>query len=103
MHARPALADTISLITMQDEAVLYDAQTGDLHRLDPIATAVCNLFDGTTTIDEIVALLTDAFDAPFEVVDRDVRKLIGDLDQRGVLHSIPERGSPDSEGPVHGR
>jgi pyrroloquinoline quinone biosynthesis protein D len=54
--------------------------------LDPIAHQVVSRLDGAATVGGVIADLCQAFpDAPAEVIDSDVRKLIQDLADKGVL------------------
>jgi pyrroloquinoline quinone biosynthesis protein D len=54
--------------------------------LDPIAHQVVSRLDGVATVGGVISGLCAAFpDAPAEVIDTDVRKLIQDLADKGVL------------------
>jgi pyrroloquinoline quinone biosynthesis protein D len=54
--------------------------------LDPVAHQVISRLDGIATVGGVIANLCSAFpDAPAEMIDGDVRKLIQDLADKGVL------------------
>ena len=54
--------------------------------LDPIAHQVVSRLDGVATVGGVIADLCNSFpDAPAEMIDGDVRKLIQDLADKGVL------------------
>jgi hypothetical protein len=53
--------------------------------LTAVATAVFERCDGALTVGEIVAEVTDIFDAPGEQVERYVLACLGDLAARGVI------------------
>jgi len=54
--------------------------------LDPIAHQVVSRLDGVATVGGVIADLCATFpDAPAEMIDGDVRKLIQDLADKGVL------------------
>ena len=54
--------------------------------LDPIAHQVVSRLDGVATVGGVIADLCAAFpDAPAEMINGDVRKLIQDLADKGVL------------------
>ena len=54
--------------------------------LDPIAHQVVSRLDGVATVGGVIGDLCAAFpDAPAEMIDADVRKLIQDLADKGVL------------------
>lgn len=52
---------------------------------DPIATAVLRLVDGAQTVSVIVDRLAEAYQAPRDVIQRDVLALLDDLIERRVL------------------
>jgi pyrroloquinoline quinone biosynthesis protein D len=52
---------------------------------DAIAVRVLELCDGARTVDEIVDELAAAFAAPREVIETDVKKMLGDLADKRVL------------------
>ena len=52
---RPARVTGIEEQSAGDELVLYDVRAGQLHHLNPTASAVWKLCDGTVTLEDIVA------------------------------------------------
>ena len=54
------------MVELDGEAVIYDEDTTDLHHLNPTATVVFGLCDGTSTMEEISADIADAFDVPID-------------------------------------
>ena len=53
--------------------------------MTPVATAVFERCDGTVTVTEIVAEVTDIFDAPRAQVERDVLAFLDDLAARRLI------------------
>jgi pyrroloquinoline quinone biosynthesis protein D len=54
--------------------------------LDPIAHAIVSRCDGATSVGAIIDALCVAYgDAPRELIDRDVRTLIQDFADKGVM------------------
>lgn len=53
--------------------------------LNASAAAIVQLCDGTRTIDEIIAALASDVDAPRERVDADVRSLVAQLADKGLV------------------
>ena len=53
--------------------------------LNESAAAIVTLCDGTRTVDEIIAVLASDVDAPRERVDADVRALVAELADKGLL------------------
>lgn len=84
----PQLRAQVATVPVADEAILYEADTGDLHRLDTIGTVVCQLFDGATPLTDLVDALADAFGASREVVEADVLTLTRELGRKGLLAGV---------------
>lgn len=84
----PRFRDAVVLVPVQDEAVLFEEDVGALHQLDPIATIVCQLFDGQTAIAQIVDDLAEAFVADRSAIEGDVLTMLRGLGHKGLLHGI---------------
>ena len=56
--------------------MIYDEETNDLHHLNPTATIVFGLCDGTATIAEISSDISEAFGVPEHEIETQVRALI---------------------------
>ena len=84
----PRFRELVAVVPVQDEAVIFEEDTGALHQLDPIATVVCSLFDGHRAIHQIVAELVAAFGADRSVVETDVLALARDLGEKGLFTDV---------------
>jgi hypothetical protein len=76
---------------VDDEAVLLDGATGEVHRLNGSAATVWSCLDGDGTIDELVADLAAAYDADATAVGADTVAVLGDLAARGLLGPATSR------------
>ena len=74
--ARPQVRPDLTVVELDGEAVIYDEETTDLHHLNPTATIVFGLCDGASTMKEISTDISEAFGAPIEEVEPQVRTLI---------------------------
>jgi PqqD family protein of HPr-rel-A system len=83
--ARPRPHEAVTTEFLEPEAVLYDARTGDVHRLNASASAVWLLLDGETTVDDLAAELAEIFDVQLEQVEQAVHATLADLAARGLL------------------
>jgi len=92
----PRFREQVVAVPVQDEAVLYEEDTGALHQLDQIATIVCNLFDGHHAIEQITDDLVAAFGADRSVIQEDVLALARDLGQKGLLFDVQPEDAVDS-------
>ena len=73
---RPRAREDLTVVELDDEAVIYDEGTGDLHHLNPTATVVFSLCDGSATATELAAELAAAFGQPVGEMERQVRALL---------------------------
>lgn len=85
---RPTRATGIEEQSAGDELVLYDMRAGRLHHLNPTASAVWRLCDGTATLDDIVARISLEFvvreaDKP----ESDVKALVQEWMRAGLINS----------------
>lgn len=71
--------------TVDDEAVILDRQTGQVHRLNVTASYIWNLCDGTNTPDQIAGQLAEGFSATTDQVIEDVVTTIARLRELGLL------------------
>lgn len=78
-------ADEVAAVELDGEIVLYDERTQTVHHLNPQATIVWKLCDGSSTVDELACALADAADADPAVVSRDVRGVIDELVAAGLV------------------
>lgn len=73
---KPKVRGDLTVVELDGEAVIYMEESGDLHHLNPTATIVFGLCDGTTTMREIAKEISDAFGVPVDEVEVQVRDLI---------------------------
>lgn len=88
---RPRARDGLTVLELDAEAVVYDEDTGNLHHLNPTATVVFSLCDGTATATELAADLAEVYGMPAEEVEPQVRRLLQQLKRAGLVES---NGSP---------
>jgi hypothetical protein len=91
----PARVHAALTLEFDGECVVYDARTGNVHRLDPIGSIVWQLLDGRTTVDVLVPDLAAAFSADPGVIRKDVDGLLRGLSEAGLLAD----GSPPAPPP----
>jgi PqqD family protein of HPr-rel-A system len=73
---KPKVREDVTIVELEGEAVIYDEQTADLHHLNPTATIVFGLCDGTATMAEIATDISEAFGVPADEVETQVRGLV---------------------------
>ncbi len=73
---KPKIREGLTVVELDGEAVIFDERTSDLHHLNPTATIVFGLCDGSATIADISKDISQAFGMPAEEVEGQVRTLI---------------------------
>jgi hypothetical protein len=63
----------------EDELVLLAVEEGSYFALNEVGARVWELCDGTRDVDQIQGIIGAEFDAPLDVIERDVRGLLEDL------------------------
>ena len=96
---KPKVRDDLTVVQLDGEAVIYDERTTTLHHLNPTATMVFDLCDGTCTMKEMSADISQAFAVPADEVEPQVRSLVRKLRKASLLQ--PHRIAND-DGQVHG-
>ena len=94
--ARPRVRPDLTIVELDGEAVVYDEETTDLHHLNPTATVVLALCDGESTLKEISTDISEAFGAPIEEVEPQVRKVIRSF--RKVKLLVPSASAVGNNG-----
>lgn len=82
---RPKVRAALTVEELDGEAVVYDPETMDVHRLNPTATVILGLLDGSTTVDELAADVSAVFDRPEEEVREQLEELVNELDRNQIL------------------
>jgi len=81
-------------VEVDGESVLLLEGTRELHALNGVGTVIWGLFDGSSTLDEIVADLSEAFQTDPEVVRNDVLELARLLGRAGLLVGVAREEPP---------
>jgi hypothetical protein len=100
---KPKARDDLTVVELDGEAVIYDEETTELHHLNPTATIVFGLCDGTSTMKQMSIDVSEAFGVPLEEVEPQIRTLIRSFRKVRLLvpsvngrHYVPDRteGTP---------
>jgi PqqD family protein of HPr-rel-A system len=73
---KPRVREELTVVELDGEAVVYDERTGDLHHLNPTATLVFGLCDGTATGRQLAQDIAAAYDQPVDEVVEQVQGLL---------------------------
>jgi hypothetical protein len=84
---KPKARDDLAVVEIEGEAIIYDDRNGQLHHLNPTATILFNLCDGKSTAKEFAVDIAEVYGLPLRDVERQVRALIREFRQAGLLDS----------------
>jgi Coenzyme PQQ synthesis protein D (PqqD) len=82
---RPHVRADLTVVELDDEAVIYDERNGDLHRLNPTAALVFSLLDGSSTIGELARDVSHAFSRPAAEIEGQLRELVVQFGESHLL------------------
>lgn len=85
----PVTKPTVNAVELDGETVLLEHTTGAMHLLNPVGTAVWASLDGSRTIDDLVAIISDEAAADPATVRRDVTAFLRELMRAGLLADGP--------------
>ena len=79
----------IEWVEVEGEVVIWHAANQSLHLLDPVASLIFQLLDGTAGLDETVDDLAEHFGLPPEEIAADVAGFVDALGALGVVEDVP--------------
>jgi PqqD family protein of HPr-rel-A system len=82
---------------LDDEAVVYDPDTGRLHRLNATATAVWSCCDGRRSVASVVAAIAESFRTTPATIEADVLRVLDDWESAGLLAFGERDQTPGSD------
>ncbi|HEV8396911.1 MAG TPA: PqqD family protein [Vicinamibacterales bacterium] len=82
-----AASPSVVFRQMDDGAVLLDLESGVYFGLDEVGTRVWTLLVEQKTPDAVCQVMLDEFDVDPGVLAEDVRRLVGELQQNGLLRT----------------
>jgi PqqD family protein of HPr-rel-A system len=84
---KPKTKEGLAVVELDGEAVIYDEATGNLHHLNPTATIVFSLCDGSATVKEIAAEISAAFGVETSQVEVEIRSLLKEFRREELLET----------------
>ena len=71
---------------LRDQTLLMDMDSERYLTLDPIASQIWSMLDGSQSVAHITAAIVDEYDAPATTVRADVDALLNELFDLGLVH-----------------
>ena len=88
---KPQMRSDLTLVELDQEAVVYDPISGLVHYLNPMASLLLQLCDGTATVKETTTDLAEANEVEPDVIAADIRTLIKQFRNAGLV--VPSAGA----------
>lgn len=82
---KPRAREDLAVVELEGEAIIYDEQTARLHHLNPTATMIFGMCDGTATVKELSADIANVYGLAPPEVERQVRALLRELRTSDLL------------------
>jgi hypothetical protein len=105
---KPKVRDDLVVVDIEGEAVVYDPADVLLHHLNPTATVVFKLCDGSGTVRELSEDIAEVLDMSMDKVLRQVRRVVTQFKRAGLLDGHPRQVLPhthrhagDGDGHAH--
>ena len=86
---KPRLRPDVDLVEIDDEAILYDPVRDEVHHLNPTASLVVQLCDGTATVHQTAMELAAAYGTDPGDMEQNVRTVVRWLRTPQVLLARP--------------
>lgn len=91
---KPKARGDLTVVELDGEAVIYDDANSRIHYLNPTATLVFSIFDGTATVRDLAQDIAQVYQVPPDEVEKQVRALLRDFRKANLL----EGGVPAKHG-----
>jgi hypothetical protein len=86
LTGKPLRKKDVWLRQSDDENAIFDPETEQVHVLNATALAIWVLCDGTIEPDEMIDAAAQLSGLPREVVEEDVRRVLRQFDDAGLLN-----------------
>lgn len=98
LASTPLPRATVTAEQADDVLVVTDEARGASVSLDPVGGLIWSCLDGQSSLDELAHDLAVEFEAPLEVVRRDVLELVRDVGRLGLLDGVAAELTVDGSG-----
>lgn len=79
------VSDQVIFKPVGDEMVLLDFQSGMYYGLDPVGARIWQLLAAQHSLGDVVETILGEYDVAREDVERDIDRLVEELERRGLL------------------
>jgi hypothetical protein len=84
LHTTLALDPRIRFRRFEEEGIVVNQKTAEALVISEVGTRLLEVADGTRTLQQCAAILSEEFDAPAEVIEQDLLRFARELVEAGV-------------------
>ncbi len=85
----PVRREDLTVHELDDEALIFDADSSDTHRLNTTACFIWRLCDGVHEVENITSEMTEAYDVSPEEAVQHVRRMLAEFREHRLLRVVP--------------
>lgn len=89
----PSVRRDVEGMEIEGELLLFDQSRGAWHLLNPTATVVWTIADGTGSVDDLAGDIADVLEVDVETARSDVLTIVRDFGRRGLLEDNQPGGT----------
>ena len=89
LQSRIALDPRVRFRRFENDGIVIDQKTAEAIVVSDVATRLLEMADGARTLEECVAVIGSEFDAPREVLERDLMAFARELADAGIVAVQP--------------
>jgi hypothetical protein len=96
MKGSPKRKDQVIAQKAASDFLLFNMDDGNYFSLNEVGSRVWELCDGSRTVAQLLATLADEYDAPRDVLENDILKLLEELQAKDLILEGSGPASPAS-------
>ncbi len=85
LSSKPQRRPEIAWRVIEGEAVVVNPRSGSVFPLNPVATRLWELAEGKNTVEQMIAVIAEEFDAPTDVLAKDAQTFFEDLSSKAMI------------------
>ena len=89
LQSRLALDPRVRFRRFENDGIVIHQKTAEAIVVSEVATRLLEMADGTRTLRECAETIQSEFDAPAEVIERDLIQFAQELEQNGIVAVQP--------------
>jgi hypothetical protein len=79
--------DNLTTQPVDEETLILDLESNNIHQLNPTASFIWNQCDGAASMDQVVKMFAANYGIDVEIAQSDVRRIIEQLSELGLIEA----------------